>query len=55
MGKYKHFKVQDFWDFLLEAQIHAFSNLWEKWISIIREKYGKTQTFQMYGFLKYFG
>ena len=25
---------------------------WEKWISIIREKYGKTQTFQIYGFLK---
>ena len=23
-----------------------------KWISIIREKYGKTQTFQIYGFLK---
>ena len=38
--------------------------IWEKWISIVREnkdinifgeKYGKTQTFQIYGFLKYFG
>ena len=55
MGKCKHFKVKDFWDFLLEAEIHALSNTWEKWISIIREKYGKTQTLQMYRFLKYFG
>ena len=28
---------------------------WEKWISIVWKKYGKTQTFQIYGFLKYFG
>ena len=28
---------------------------WEKWISIVREKHGKTQTFKIYGFLKYFG
>ena len=27
---------------------------WEKWISVVQEKYGKTQTFQIYGFLKYF-
>ena len=27
---------------------------WEEWIST-REKYGKTETFQVYGFLKYFG
>ena len=27
----------------------------EKWISTILEKYEKTQTFQIYGFLKYFG
>ena len=28
---------------------------WEKWIFIVWEKYGKTQTFQIYGLLKYFG
>ena len=28
--------------------------IWEKWILIVQEKYGKTQTFQSYGFLKYF-
>ena len=50
MGKHKHFKVKGFWNFLLEAEIHAV----QKWISIVREKYAKTQTFQIYGFLKYF-
>ena len=55
MGKHKHFKVKCFWNFLLEAEIHAVPKTWENWISIIREKYGKTQTFQIYGFLKYFG
>ena len=55
MGKHEHFKVKGFWIFLLEAEIHAVPNTWEKWISIIREKYGKTQAFQIYGFLKYFG
>ena len=54
MGKHEHFKVKGFWIFLLEAEIHAVPNTWEKWISIIREKYGKTQAFQIYGFLKYF-
>ena len=28
---------------------------WEKWISIVRVKYRKTQTFQIYRFLKCFG
>ena len=42
-------------NFLQEAEIHAVSNTWEKWISIIREKYEKTQTFQIYWFLKNFG
>ena len=50
----KHFKVKDFWNFFLEAEIHAVPKIWEKWISIVREKYGKTQTFQIYGILKYF-
>ena len=39
----------------LDAEIHAVPNTWETWISIIREMYGKTQTFQICGFLKYFG
>ena len=54
MRKHKHFKVKCFWNFSLDAEIHAVPKTWEKWISIIREKYGKTQTFQIYGFLKYF-
>ena len=55
MGKHKHFKVKGFWNFLLEAEIHAVPKKWEKWISIVREMYGKIQAFQIYGFLKYFG
>ena len=38
-----------------EAETHAVLKTWEKWIYIVREKYGKTQPFQMNGFLKYFG
>ena len=48
MGKHEHFKVKGFWNFLLEAEIHAVPNTWEKWIPIIREKYGKKQTFQSF-------
>ena len=55
MTKHKHFKVKCFWNFSLDSEIHAVPKTWEKWISIIRERYGKTQTFQIYGFLKYFG
>ena len=55
MGKDEHFRVKDFWNFLLEAEIHATPNTLGKSISIIREKYGKTQIFQIYGFLKNFG
>ena len=55
MRKHKHFKVQCFWIFSLDAEIFAVPKTWEKWISIIRKKYGKTQTFQIYGFFKYFG
>ena len=54
MRKHEHFKVKGFWNFLLEAEIHAVPKTWEKRISIIREKYGKTQTFQSCGFLTYF-
>ena len=56
MGKHKHFKVKGFLNFLFEAEIHAASKTWEKWFSIVREKYGKTQTFQMvlfYGFISW--
>ena len=55
MEKHKHFKIKGFWGFLLEAEIHAVPNTWEKWIFIGRQKYGKIQAFQIYGFLNYFG
>ena len=35
-----------FLDISGEAEIHAIPKTWEKWIYIVREKYGKTQTFQ---------
>ena len=54
MRKHKHFKVTCFWNFSLDAEIHAVLKAWENWISIIREKYGKKQTFQSNGFLNYF-
>ena len=38
-----------------EAEIHTIPKIWEKWIPIVWEKHGKTQTFQSNGFLKYFG
>ena len=44
-----------FSNILDEAEIDTVPKTWEMWISIVREKYGKTQTFQIYGFLKYFG
>ena len=55
MGKHKHFKFEGFWNFLLEAEIHAVPNTWEKCICMIWEKHGKTKAFQIYGFLKNFG
>ena len=54
MGKHKHFKFTGFLNISGEAETHAIPKTWVKWISIVREKYGKTQTFQSYGFLKYF-
>ena len=51
MEKHKQFK---FMGFLInisdKAEIHTIPRTWEKWISIIREKYGKKQTFQSKGF-----
>ena len=55
MGKNKHSKVMGFSNILGEAEIHASPKIWKKLIHIVREKYGKTQTFQSNGFLKYFG
>ena len=53
MGKHEHFEVKGFWNFLLEAEIQAVTNIWEKWILIILEKYGKKTNISK--FLKYFG
>ena len=54
MGKHKHFKFMGFLNILGKAEIHTVPKTWGKWISIVREKCGKTQTFESYGFLKYF-
>ena len=53
MGKQKRFKFMDFLNISGKAEIHTISKTWVKWISIVCKKYGKTQTFQIYGFLKY--
>ena len=55
MGKNKHFKVMALSTILSEAEMHTIPKIWKKWIPIVREKYGKTQTFQSNGFLKHFG
>ena len=54
MEKHKHFKFMGFLNISDEAEIHTIPRIWEKWISIIREKYGKKQTFQSNEFLNYF-
>ena len=38
--------------FLNISEISTIPKTWEKWILIEREKYGKKQTFESYGFLK---
>ena len=55
MGKDKHFKFKGFLNFSYEAEIHVVPKTWESGISIVQEKHEKTQTFQIYGFLKNFG
>ena len=55
MGKHKHFKFMVFLNILGKAEIHKIPKRWEKWISLVWEKHGKTQTFQIYGFFKYVG
>ena len=48
MVKHKHFKFMGFLNISGEAEIHIIPKTWGKWISIVREKYGKTQTLQSY-------
>ena len=50
MGKHKHFKFMGFLNISGEAGIHSIPKTWKKWISIVQQKHGKTQTFQIYGF-----
>ena len=40
-----------FSNILGEAEIHSIPKMWENWIPIVREKFGKVQTFQIEGFL----
>ena len=51
----KHFKFMGFLNNSDEVEIHTIPKIWEKWIPIIWENYGKKQKFQSNGFLKYFG
>ena len=53
MGKHKHYKFMGFSNILGEANPLKSQNK-GKVIPIVREKYGKTQTFQSYEFLKFF-
>ena len=53
MGKHKHFKFMGFLKILDETEIHTIHKTWEKWILIIREKYGKKKNIPK--FCKYFG
>ena len=56
MGKHKYFKVMGFLDFWFEAEIHAVPKIREKRISMVQEKYGKPQIFQIHaGFLNISG
>ena len=47
MGKHKHSKVKGFLNFSREAEIHAVPKSWDERIPMLREKYEKTQTFQI--------
>ena len=39
--KHKHFKFTGFLNISGYAEIHKIPKIWEKWIPIIREGYGK--------------
>ena len=60
MGKHKYSKGFGFlyiphYSVLHEIETHTIpKNIGNNWILIVRETYGKTQTFQSYGFLTYF-
>ena len=41
MGEHKYSKVTDFLNILGEPEIHKIPKIWEKWIPIIEEEYGK--------------
>ena len=45
----------DFTTILGKAEIRTIPKIWKKWISIVREKYGKTQIFQSMGFSNILG
>ena len=46
--KNKHSKVTDLLKISGEAEIHAIPKIWEKWIYLVWEKYGKTQRFSIF-------
>ena len=46
MRKRKHSKAMTFLHISCEALISTISKIWEKGISIVKEKFGKTQTFE---------
>ena len=53
MGKHKYSKALGFLHILQFSisrviESHTITKTWENWILIVREKYGKTQTFQGY-------
>ena len=51
MGKHKHFKVKGFWNFLLEAEIHAVPKTWESGLPLYGKSMGKQKHFKFMGFL----
>ena len=54
MGKHQYCQGMGLLHISRETVIRTILKLWEKWITIVRETHGKTQTFQNYGFLTYF-
>ena len=55
MGKKQTFQSNGFLNYFGWSRNPYSSQNMEKWIPIVRKKYGKTQTFQINGLLKYFG
>ena len=44
-----------FSNILGDAEIHAIPKTWEKWVSIVQEKYGKHKHFKFVGSLNILG